>query len=70
MIITISYNELVNDLIENVVFNWDEPDYMSMVMDVLRFGCEGYLNKSNQSLINEALKKKIYGTEVKSIRIK
>lgn len=64
------HNEIIDDLIEHDIKRMGEESFEYTTMDLLRYGCEGYIHMSSEQLINEALKKKIYCEEVKEIEIK
>lgn len=64
------YNELISDLIEARIEEIEDGEETSMLRDVLRYGHNGYINIDKESLIKEALRKNIYGENVKFIIIK
>ena len=67
MIIKKENHELVSDLIDFRIGNGEEC--LSIIKDLYRYGFEGYLYKSNDDLIKEALKMGIYGEDVKEIEL-
>lgn len=68
MIIEKEFAEVINDLIDNRIATCD--DITNLLSDVFRYGFDGYINISKDALAREALKKQIYGSDVKEIIIK
>ena len=65
---TVEYNEIVSDLVNFMVGQSD--NHSNTLLDVMRYGCDGLLNRSNKELMEFALKAKIYGEDVVEIIIK
>ena len=67
--ITKEYTELIDDLIEFRIGEWQD-DKNGAIRDLLRYGFEGYINEPQEMLLKEAIKRKIYGEDVRYIIIK
>ena len=50
MILTKEYNELIDDLIDFRVSKYN--DDVSLLKDMMRYGTEGYVHRSSESLID------------------